>query len=68
MRRKCNQCETEMIEDCEINKEWNVDNIIISKKYKGFLNYKKAKLKAAVCPNCGHVSFYIDEYKQFANG
>jgi len=28
----------------------------------------KAKLKAAVCPDCGHVAFYIDEFKEFANG
>ena len=39
--------------------------IKISKKRKGLFNNVSVKHKAAVCPSCGYVAFYIDEYKEF---
>jgi len=65
MSRICNQCGAEMIEDCEIGMRWKIEEIIISKEFRGFFSNKKAKLKAAVCTSCGNVTFYIDEYKEF---
>ncbi|MBO9128267.1 nucleic acid-binding protein [Bacillus sp. 165] len=65
MKRICNQCQTEMIEECKVTVEGDLSGIKISQKGKGFFNNISAKTKAAVCPNCGYVTFYIDEYKEF---
>jgi predicted Zn-ribbon and HTH transcriptional regulator len=63
---KCNQCQSEMITDCNVNVEGDLSGIKISKKGKGFFNKVSEKCKAAVCSNCGFVAFYIDEYKKFS--
>lgn len=65
MKRICNQCQTEMIEDLTINVEGGMYGIKVSKKGKGLFNSISAKPKAAVCPNCGCLVFYIDEYEEF---
>ncbi|MEH7306748.1 hypothetical protein [Neobacillus drentensis] len=65
MNRICNQCQTEMIEECKVTVEGDLNRIKISQKGKGFFNNISARAKAAVCPNCGYVAFYIDEYKEF---
>ena len=65
MKRTCNQCQTEMIEDCKVSIEDGMYRIKIIKKGKGIFNSVSAKPKASVCPNCGYVAFYIDEYKEF---
>ena len=63
MKRICNQCQTEMIDDCRVE---SFGGITISKKGKGFIfNTEYGTPKAAVCPNCGCVVFYIDNYKDF---
>jgi hypothetical protein len=66
MKKICNQCQTEMIEDLAIRVEGDLYGIKILKKGKGLFNSISAKPKAAVCPNCGCVIFYIDEYKEFS--
>ena len=65
MRRTCAQCKTEMIEDCTVSVEGARYGIKISKKGKGLFNRISAKPKASVCPNCGFVAFYIDEFRAF---
>ena len=54
-----------MIEDCKVNVESGVYGIKISQKGKGIFNSVSAKPKASVCPNCGYVAFYIDEFREF---
>ncbi|MEH6996126.1 hypothetical protein V7075_26065 [Neobacillus drentensis] len=65
MTRICNQCQTEMIKDCKVNVEYDLSGITISQKRKGLFKNVSAKTKAAVCPNCGNVAFYIDDYQIF---
>jgi hypothetical protein len=65
MKRICNQCQTEMINDCKVSVEYDVNGISISQKRKGLFNSVSAKTKASVCPNCGNVALYIDEYTKF---
>lgn len=65
MKRTCSQCQTEMIKDCKVSVEYDVSGITISQKRKGLFNSVSAKTKAAVCPNCGFVALYIDEYEKF---
>ena len=55
-----------MILDCHVHVEGGMYGIKISKKRNGLFNKVSAKPKAAVCPSCGYVSFYIDEYKKFS--
>ena len=65
MKKICNQCQTEMIDNCRVE---SLGGITISKKGKGiFLNTTYGIPKAAVCPNCGCVIFYIDNYKDVVN-
>jgi hypothetical protein len=65
MKRICYQCQIEMIIDCKVSVEYDVSGITISQKRKGLFKNVSAKTKASVCPNCGNVAFYIDEYKNF---
>ncbi|MDQ0971259.1 hypothetical protein QFZ31_001137 [Neobacillus niacini] len=65
MNRTCNQCQAEMIKDCKVSVEYDVSGISISQKRKGLFNSVSAKTKASVCPNCGFVALYIDEYEKF---
>lgn len=65
MKRICNQCKSEMIVDCKVNVEGGMYGIKISQKGKGIFNSVSAKPKAAVCPNCGYVAFYLDEFREF---
>lgn len=60
----CNKCQTEMIADCKVTVEGGMYGIKISQKRKGLFNNVPAKPKASVCPNCGYVAIYIDEFKQ----
>jgi hypothetical protein len=54
-----------MIDDCSVNVEGGLYGIKIKKHVKGIFNSVSAKPKASVCPNCGCVIFYIDEYRDF---
>ena len=52
-----------MIDNCKVQ---SFGEITISKKVKGVIfNTTYAKPKATVCPNCGCVAFYVDNYKDF---
>jgi hypothetical protein len=65
MKKICYQCQTEMIENCDVLVQGGAYGIKIRKKGKGLFNHVSATAKASVCPNCGYVSFYIDEYQEF---
>jgi ssDNA-binding Zn-finger/Zn-ribbon topoisomerase 1 len=62
---KCIQCQSEMVSDCRVTVEGDLAGIKISKKGQGLFKKVTAKTKAAVCPNCGYVSFYVEDYKDF---
>lgn len=62
---KCNQCQIEMIKDCGVNVEGVMYGIKIFKKNKGLFSKVSEKIKASVCPTCGYVALYIDNYKKF---
>lgn len=65
MKRICIQCQTEMIDDCKVTNEGDLSGIKITQKRKGLFNNVSAKPKASVCPNCGYVALYIDDFKKF---
>ena len=67
MKRICSECQTEMIGNCKVNVEGAFYGITIEKKRKGLFSNVSAKLKVAVCTNCGNIVFYIDEYKDFTD-
>lgn len=63
MKKICNLCEGEMIEDCKLE---SFGGVTISKKGKGLIfNTEYATVKAAVCPNCGCIVLYTDKYVEF---
>lgn len=52
-----------MIENCKVE---SFGGITISKKVKGVIfNTVYGRPKAALCPNCGCVVLFIDNYKDF---
>lgn len=66
MNRLCHQCQTKMIEDCTVNVEGDAYGIKITQKRKGFFNNISAKPKAALCPSCGYVALYVNEFSEFS--
>ncbi len=66
MKRICSQCQTEMIEDLAVAVEYDLSGITIRQKREGFFKSITAKAKAAVCPNCGNLLFYVDDYAKFS--
>lgn len=65
MSRICQQCQTEMVEDCSVSVEFDISGIVVTQKRKGLFKNVSEKVKAAVCPNCGNVSFYVEDFKKF---
>ncbi|MFZ0443742.1 MAG: nucleic acid-binding protein [Bacillus sp. (in: firmicutes)] len=65
MKKICNQCQTEMRDHCKVTVEADISGIKISQKGKGLFNKVSAKPRASVCPNCGYVALYIDDFKKF---
>ncbi len=61
MARICPYCGTEMVEDCSLR----VANYDVSVKKGGFFSGVEGRLYAAVCPQCGNVSFYTDRAELF---
>lgn len=62
---KCVHCQTEMVKDCGVSVEGGMYGIKVFKKNKGLFNKVSEKPKAAVCPNCGYVALYIENFQQF---
>lgn len=54
-----------MTSDCKVTVEGGMYGIKISQKGGGLFRRASAKPKAAVCPGCGYVALYIDEYSEF---
>jgi len=65
MNFTCIHCETEMIKDCHIQVEKAMYGLKIKKNKSGFFNNISEKPKAAVCPDCGYVALYIDDFYKF---
>lgn len=60
--RKCIRCGTAMVEDCELV-IWGFGSEYIQIKYdkkKRAFSGDLGTPKAAVCPNCGEVSIYVE--------
>ena len=56
--RKCLRCETEMVENLDVmvtNGGYGIDV-----REKGLLKGALAKIKCAVCPECGYTENYIE--------
>jgi hypothetical protein len=53
-----------MIDDCKVNVQGGMYGLKISRK-KGLFTSVSANPKAFVCPNCGYVALYIDEFREF---
>lgn len=58
--RKCIRCQTEMVEDCSVKVEGAGYGIVMATDSKRLFTNRIGKPKAAICPNCGEVSFYIE--------
>ncbi|MGN9162765.1 hypothetical protein [Clostridium sulfidigenes] len=63
MKRICNQCNCEMVDNCSFNVEGALYGIRIKRKGKRLFSSVSEVPKAAVCPNCGSVMFYIENYE-----
>lgn len=52
-----------MVDDCSVSVEGALYGIRIKRKGKGLFSSVSEVPKAAVCPSCGNVVFYIENYK-----
>ena len=57
--RKCIRCGAEMTEGCGVRQSDSACGVIITESEKFFAK-AIGRLKAAVCPECGEVSMYIE--------
>ena len=57
--RKCIRCGAEMVEGCGVRQSDTACGVVIMDSEKFFAK-TVGKLKAAVCPECGEVSMYIE--------
>jgi len=57
--KTCSKCNCERVEDLEVTAQ-GVYQVSISYK-KRILSNHRGDVKAALCPNCGDVSFYLDQ-------
>ncbi|QFF98957.1 nucleic acid-binding protein [Psychrobacillus glaciei] len=67
MSKVCNQCQSEMTEGCDVLVEGVMYGIKVKKRRRGLFKSISAKPKAAVCPNCGYVALYINNYEEFSD-
>lgn len=58
--RKCIRCGSEMREECAIRQQDNACGLVIVKGG-GIFGRTVGKVKAAVCPECGEISLYVEE-------
>ena len=58
--RKCMRCGAEMREDCVIRQSDNACGLVIVKGG-GLFGKTVGKVRAAVCPECGEISLYVEE-------
>ncbi|MBR4992592.1 MAG: nucleic acid-binding protein [Clostridia bacterium] len=61
--RNCLRCNTEMLEDAALQDRGRV---VLTGGLGNFGLFDKFPVKAAVCPNCGEVSLYIEDFKEYA--
>ena len=69
--RKCLRCGAEMVEDWKVVVEMPRDlNEIIVTNGKSFLkgDGRQGTMRAAVCPQCGEISVYVDDPNTVING
>lgn len=60
--RKCIRCGSEMTENCGIKVQGKTYGIVLTDENKSFLEGRRiAEPKVAVCPECGEVSFYLED-------
>lgn len=59
--RKCLRCHEEMVENLDVKVDMQGYGIRITTK--GVLGTTVEKPKVAVCPKCGEVSLYIENFK-----
>lgn len=57
--RQCIRCKSEMVEDLRIRQTG--DGMGLTVTTAGFFCKTIGKLKAAVCPNCGEISLYLED-------
>ena len=62
---KCTQCQSEMAKDFIPHVEADMNRIRIVQKRKGMFKNISEIAKAAVCPNCGSVAFYVENFKNY---
>ena len=63
--RECIRCKTEMVENLNIRDSGQCTSIIIHTK--GLFGKTLGKVKAAVCPNCGEISLYLEDTTKLRN-
>ena len=59
---KCIRCNRNMIENYDVQVEGSAYGLMITKQ--GIFKDNLGKVHAAVCPECGHLEFYLEDTKK----
>ncbi len=59
--RKCIRCDSVMIEGCGIMVKGAPYGIVLSDNKKKWWSRRTGEPRAAICPNCGEVSIYLED-------
>ena len=57
--RKCVRCECDMIENYDVKVEGGANGLKITER--GLFKDNLGKVRAAVCPECGYLEFYLED-------
>lgn len=57
--RQCIRCKVEMVEDLIIRDSGDAARIVVNTP--GFFGKNLGKVNAAVCPECGEISIYLED-------
>ena len=58
--RQCIRCGAEMVENCALRQSDNACGLVIMESERFFAR-QVGRVKAAVCPECGEISMYIEQ-------
>ncbi len=62
--RKCIRCNSKMIEDCGIKIKGAGYGIVLTDDASKWFGGRIGEPKAAICPECGEVSIYLEDVKK----
>lgn len=62
--RKCIRCGFQMVENCSVKVEGAGYGMVMATDDRRIFSNRMGKPRVAICPECGEISFYIENVDQ----